>query len=555
MFLKKLLPFILALLCIAGCFSACNGQKTSNPSTDSSPDASLPSGGENSVIDTGCAHKNTKKISSKEPTCITEGYSDRLKCKDCGEILDTTGSIQPALGHQYKGQQCIYCDKPEPDVAVEGQFEGTQVFWRLYSDGELEFTGSGATPDFPAGQNSYFYRYNKAVTSIVVYDGITRIGDGLCRVLKEAETISIASSVTEIGDHAFEGWELEELNLSMRLKKLGKDNFTSNKLFFLELPGSLEYVGSGCFESTQLITLRVPDSITTFETVEGQFSALENLAYTGTMEQLMRLDLGKHLLVDGKCANVEVHLEYTDEADDLPYCTKRGKTFGDFTYIVYSDNTARISKYNGSEKDLVIPSKVDSYTVTGLYHNCFEENKSISKVTIPKTVKKIEREAFLDSTLSELVILSEEIEVGDSAFDGCNSLNKLTFDGVFTDVGHGAFAGTHVSNLNISEKMMAVRDSAFANSEIKISDLTQFQYIGDSAFAYTDLDCALNLQGVKEIGMGAFYKTGIESVDVTGVKHIGAYAFYLNGKLTTETVTGLDTVQSVDPTAFDFSLS
>ena len=174
------------------------------------------------------------------------------------------------------------------------------------------------------------------------------------------------------------------------------------------------------------------------------------------------------------------------------------------------------------------------------------------KVTLPKTLKTIGREAFLNSSISELVILSDEVRVADSAFKGCVSLSKLTFDGVFTDIGHGAFSATHLSNIKLSPKMDAVRHSALAQTEIKITDFTQFDYIGDSAFAYTSLNAAINLTGVKEIGFGAFYRAGILSADVTNVGKIEAYAFYLNGTLQADTVKGLSTVKTLDPAAFEF---
>ncbi|MBP3322261.1 MAG: leucine-rich repeat domain-containing protein [Clostridia bacterium] len=556
MSLKKISFLLLCLALTLSMIVGCTAKSTTTPPSTTPSTESEASGDESTDTPEpfpGCDHKSTQKISDKAATCTVDGYKNKQKCKDCGQILDASGTILPAEGHKYKNRSCIYCDKPEPDVATEGVFEGTDTYWILYTDGELEIGGTGPTPDLAEQEDSYFYKYNKAVTSIVVYHGVTRIGNNLCRVLKEAETISISSSVTEIGDHAFDGWELEKLYLSTRLKWLGDENFTSNKLFFLELPNTLEYVGAGCFESTQLISMRVPDSIKTFKTVKGQFANLENLAYTGTESQFMTLELGKHMKVDGKCALVNLLYNYTAEANDLPYCTKRGLKDGDFTYIIYTDKTARITKYSGSSEDLIIPEKLGGYTVTGIHSTCFEENKRLVKITLPKTMKTIGREAFLNSTLSELVILSSELRVADDAFKGCVSLTKMTFDGFFTDVGHSAFSATHLSNFKLSPKMDAVRASAFAQTEIKLTDFTQFEYIGDSAFAYTSIDQEIDLTGVKEIGMGAFYRAGIKGATVTGVEKICAYAFNLNSSLNKDNVKDLDGVKTVDPTAFDFT--
>ena len=287
------------------------------------------------------------------------------------------------------------------------------------------------------------------------------------------------------------------------------------------------------------------------------------LALSGCIALAMQLDIiDRKITVGGERYSVnDLSPEFyglrftTDEAKKLPYCTKRGLKEGDFTYIVYTDKTARISKYSGSTEDLIIPEKIDGYTVTGIHSTCFEENGSLVKVTLPKTLKTIGREAFLNSSISELVILSPEVRVADSAFKGCVSLSKMTFEGYFADLGHGSFSATHVENIRLSPKADAIRDSALAQTEVKITDFTQFDYIGDSALAYTSLNASLNLTGVKEIGFGAFYRAGVLEADVTNVERIDAYAFNLNGNLDSKNVKGLSTVKSIDPAAFDFNVT
>ena len=54
--------------------------------------------------------------------------------------------------------------------------------------------------------------------------------------------------------------------------------------------------------------------------------------------------------------------------------------------------------------------------------------------------------AFIDSSLTELIVKGEHLTVGNAAFQGCSSFNTLEFEGTFLDVGAAAFAGTGIGN-------------------------------------------------------------------------------------------------------------
>ncbi len=509
-----------------------------------------------SAEDEGCSHQNTQKIPSVSPTCTTEGYTDRLKCLDCGAILDTTGIIVPAYGHVYEKRKCKYCGKNEPSLLVEGSFENSDVRWQIFDDGELSVFGSGAIPDMPDDQNSLFYLYNKFIKSIVIYDGIKEIGNNVFRNLKDVTEISISSSVEKIGDRSFDGWSLKTLYLSNRVRSIGKNNFTYNQIFFVELPGSLEHVGAGSFTSEQTITLRIPASVKEYEILEpGQYSNIGNIAFMGTKSQFDRLDLAKHLRTDGECAAVNIYYEYTDGASKLPYCTKRNQTSGDFVYCIYTDNTARITSYKGKDSEIVIPEKVGSYKVVAIDHNCFEENTTVKKVTLPESCATIYAEAFLKSELEELIINAPTMTLSTAVFEDAKKFDTLVFNGTFLDVGARAFANTKVQNIALDPSVTTVRSSAFAHSSIKNVNFSNIEIIADSAFGYTNISASLDLRGVKEIGRGAFYNAGIKYLDITGVRYIAKGAFSSNGSLSSSSVNGIETVQNVEDGAFDFKFS
>jgi hypothetical protein len=90
---------------------------------------------------------------------------------------------------------------------------------------------------------------------------------------------------------------------------------------------------------------------------------------------------------------------------------------GEYTYRVFSDGTAEITKYNGYVKTLEIPSRLDEKTVTSIASEAFIYCKNLISVTIPMGVTTI----------------------GDRVFDYCNNLTSVTIPDSVTSMGANPF--------------------------------------------------------------------------------------------------------------------
>ena len=55
-------------------------------------------------------------------------------------------------------------------------------------------------------------------------------------------------------------------------------------------------------------------------------------------------------------------------------------TSGDFQYVKLNDKNIKITKYIGKGLDVVIPSKLDNYTVTKIGKNLIYSNKNVTSV-------------------------------------------------------------------------------------------------------------------------------------------------------------------------------
>ena len=97
---------------------------------------------------------------------------------------------------------------------------------------------------------------------------------------------------------------------------------------------------------------------------------------------------------------------------------------GDFTYSVLSDNTAQISGYSGTAANLIVPDKLDGYTVTEIGKLCFSGNATLVSLKLPETVTRIGTRAFAYCT--NLASINYPLHL-ESAGDGYNG--GFLFDG------------------------------------------------------------------------------------------------------------------------------
>ena len=103
--------------------------------------------------------------------------------------------------------------------------------------------------------------------------------------------------------------------------------------------------------------------------------------------------------------------------------------------------------YNKSKTELLFyPSyKSDSsYTildsVTKIEVGAFQRNGIVTEVILPKNIKTISKEAFLECTsLQKIEIPSGITEISESLFSGCKSLNDITLPNTIKEIKSNAF--------------------------------------------------------------------------------------------------------------------
>lgn len=152
-------------------------------------------------------------------------------------------------------------------AAAESGNCGNGVTWSL-SAGTLTISGSGAMYDYGELNKAPWMAYADSIRSVVVGDGVTKIGNFAFSQMENLTAVTIADSVQEIGNYAFfECSGLVTLNLGNGVKTIGQSAFECcTGLKVVRLPNSLETLRFHAFYRCEsLLSITIPASVTTLE--------------------------------------------------------------------------------------------------------------------------------------------------------------------------------------------------------------------------------------------------------------------------------------------------
>lgn len=198
--------------------------------------------------------------------------------------------------------------------------------------------------------------------------------------------------------------------------------------------------------------------------------------------------------------------------------------------------------------EVVIPSVVSngsgSYTVTSVGINAFR-GRSLTSVTIPATVVRIETSAFQSCKSLTNVIFAAESRlqsIADHAFNGCSGLTDITIPATITSIGNNAFQTcTGLTDITFAagSALQSIGNHAF-NGCTSLTGITipdAVTIIGSNAFqgcaALTSVTFGSESQ-LNTLSSYAFYDCrNLERINLPlNLRSVGGYAFTFCEKLT-----------------------
>ncbi len=380
--------------------------------------------------------------------------------------------------------------------------------------------------------------------TIVIPDGVKKIGDSVFEYNKDIESVYFPDTVTEIGESAFnECTGLSRIDLPTSLVKIDKHAFfqcssLTDVIFeYDEETGEMvtEEIGEGAFFGcTSLKSIEIPGTVTKLgDYVFGSCTALESVS----------LGFGLTEIPNQMCWQ----------------CTA-------LDTILIPDNIKRIGRkafqydsgltYVGSEEELKIDVIDDE---------AFESCSSLEDISLRPA--RIGKEAFSETTsLKSLDVLSNAESIGDNAFNnatvgevnvvipesltevGSNSLNiqrplgyaVASANPAFTDIDGVLYdkqkktlvkypTGLEASSYTVPDGVEIIGANAFDSeeelTEIKLPD--SIVKVNDGAFYNcTSLNNIELKDSINSIGASAFSKTGVKNVVIPdSVTEVGKNAW------------------------------
>jgi uncharacterized repeat protein (TIGR02543 family) len=120
-----------------------------------------------------------------------------------------------------------------------------------------------------------------------------------------------------------------------------------------------------------------------------------------------------------------------------------------------------VSGYNGTDVDVIIPSKVNALPVTIVGIGAFEGNTLVERVQLPSSITLIDDRAFYECINLSIINIPAAVElIGERAFYGAQSLISVTIPTPV--IGSSAFYYcSHLSNIELLDTVTTLSDSVF----------------------------------------------------------------------------------------------
>ena len=443
---------------------------------------------------------------------------------------------------------------------------GDNLYWSyVESTHTLTISGSGAMNNYATYTSKPWHAWRKDITSVVLPEGLTGIGDCAFYGCTALTSITIHDGVTTIGKNAFNNCSnLSSITIPTSVTSIGVAAFATCKvLTSIEIPSGVTAIADNTFNSClNLNSIDIPSSVTSIGVaVFMNCQALESITIPANVTEI-----GSMAFKD--CSNLaDIYVGWTSTppipGDDaltgiasgatfhVPYGTSTNYTsapWNSFTIVEmnpsgqcgddltweYDPSTTTLTitgsgamtDYNNSDDvpwadfTVDITSVVLPEGLTTIGKDAFVFCTSLTSITIPAGVTSIGEEAFYDCSNMASVTFAEGSQltsIGDYAFDECASLTSITIPAGVTSIGNGVFNKcTGLTSITIPAGVTSIGYGVFGECYglTTITIPNSVTSIGDEAFYYctslTDVYVNWTNPNSVDLGAAAFFYYGVE---------------------------------------------
>lgn len=335
-------------------------------------------------------------------------------------------------------------------------------------------------------------------------------------------SISLPNTLTLIGRRAFYGCKsLKRVVLPQSLKVIEEAAFEyCSNLDDITLPQGLTFIGGSAFDGCNFKKLVIPNSVDSIDHYAFNCPNLKEVVIEDGTKPLYFV----HSLIPG--------------LDPLPFgmsplekayigrniTRKSAYLWSPFSH--YQNGGVCISEITiGKDVSILeqnlfehLPVKSVSF-VNGKLHTIEEDVfygcDSLMSITIPNTVKTIEKNAFRKSGLRAISIPNSVVSIGECCFWECESLKTAIIGNSLITIPNSLFAYcSNLESITIGKKVESIENSAFYKcSKLKGIDIPgNVKRVKSSFYGCSGLRYVLIRKGVKYIELDVSYNENIKSL-------------------------------------------
>ena len=380
--MKRIVFFLLCICAILLCLAACG--KTPTTTTAS------------------CNHEFPEWETAKAASCTEKG----LKVSICALCSEDKFEWIDMIPHKDENgdYRCDVCNVIVPySEGLAYTLSGDGTYYTVSGIGSCEDTALVIPPTHEGlpvkAIRNYAFYYCDSLTSVVIGDSVTSIGDSAFASCDSLTSITIPDSVTSIGDRAFT-----------------------------------------CCAS--LINIGVSADNAAYRSIDGNL-------YSKDGKTLVQYAIGK------TATHFEIPSGVTSIGDSaFAYCDS-------LTSVEIPDSVTSIGNSAFYSCDSLTSITIPD-SVTSIGDAAFYDCDCLTSVTIPDSVTSIGDYAFARCGLTSVTIPDSVTRIGDSAFTRCDSLTSVVIGDSVTSIGNYAFAYCRsLTSVVIGDSVTSIGNYAF----------------------------------------------------------------------------------------------
>ena len=363
-------------------------------------------------------------------------------------------------------------DEPE-DVTASGSCGGN-LTWTL-ENGVLTISGFGTMDN-----GAPWYDYRESITSIVLPQGLTSIGNGAFFQCKNLSSVTIPEGVITIGSSAF---------------------CQCSSLVQVNIPSTVVLIEDGAFmECSALVSVFIPENVTLGDQFgNGVFSCCFALS---------TVEISSGVAIGGRAFEKCQGLRTVTISSGVASIGEKAFNECYNVQAVYIDDLdwwLNLTVHSGEDlphgdlyvngvllEEIDVPEGMESIR-DGMFQGC----KSLRRIGIPDSVVNIGEGAFEGcSRLSSLVLPEGLSTLSSRLFLGCSALTNIEIPAGVSSIGSAAFYRcTNLTSIDIPVGVVAIGGGAFTDC--------------------SSLTTVTIPSSVEDIGAGAFWQcSGVQRVNI-----------------------------------------